>query len=186
MAVLKASTRAAFVIALVVCLCAGPTLHAQQPGAAMVANLKAVFLFNFAKYVTFPAAQMGERSPSDIRICVTAADSFFALLKTAIQGETVDGKPLEPVALTGLDDARTCQILYVGNSSSADARAWFGAVRNSQVLTVGDGSASDEPVIAFIRDQTRVRFDVNRVAAARHNVSISSKLLRLARAVKER
>ena len=58
-------------------------------------------------------------------------------------------------------------------------------MRNTQVLTVGDGSLPDEPVIAFARDDARLRFDVNRAAAARHKLNVSAKLLRLARQVRD-
>jgi hypothetical protein len=170
----------------VVCLAGQPPVHAQLPGAPIEANVKAVFLYNFAKYVSWPPVAIGERSPSELRICVTADDEFFALLKGAVQGETIDGKPLMPVALEGLDEARTCQILYVRDAQSADARAWLTAVRGAQVLTVGDGALTDDTVITFVRDQNRIRFDVNRAAGSRHGLNVSAKLLRLARQVRER
>ena len=164
-------------------LIAGP-LFGQSP-APLEAELKAVFLFNFAKYVTW-REQSGVSGKGDIRVCTTANDAFFAMVKSALEGEDVDGRPLVAVALDGLDDARSCQILYVGDARSADARAWFGAVRDGDVLTVGDGTAIDEPAIAFVRDQNRLRFDINRAAASRHHLTISAKLLRLARRVQER
>lgn len=156
-----------------------------QP-AAIEANVKAVFLFNFAKYVTWPAFTMGERSPAEIRICVTANGGFFNLLRDAVRGEDVDGKPLVAVALQGLDDARHCQILYVGDPRTPDAKAWLTAVRGAQVLTVSDGALTDGAIIAFVRDTNRIRFDIDRTAAIQRNLNISSKLLRLAREVKER
>ena len=162
-----------------------PTVSAQ-PAAPIEASVKAVFLFNFTKYVTWPAAGIGERSPSELRICVTANDEFFSLLKTAVEGEAIDGKPLVPVALEGLDDAKTCQILYVGDSRTADARAWLSMVRTEQVVTVADGALTDDTVIAFVRDDNRIRFDINREAAERRNLNVSAKLLRLARKVKDR
>lgn len=170
---------------LVVCV---PAIAAGQnrAGPAGEDSLKAVFLFNFAKYVTWPAQEIGERSPSDIRICVTANDAFFGLLKAAVQGEHIDGKPLIAVALAGLDEAKACQILYVGDVRSADGKAWLAAVRGQQVLTVGDGPMNDETVISFVRDDNRIRFDINRDAAARHGLNVSSKLLRLARQVRDR
>ena len=168
-------------------VCASATfVRAQSQASAVEANIKAVFLFNFAKYVTWPAFTIGERSPSEIRICVTANDAFFNVLKAAVQGEDVDGKPLVPVALDGLDDAKRCQILYVGDSQTPDARAWLNVVRGAQVLTVADGALNDETIIAFVRDNNRIRFDINRASANRHNLNISSKLLRLARQVRER
>ena len=172
-------------VTAVLCLWSALMLSAQAP-SAVEANLKAVFLFNFSKYVTWPPIAMGERSPAELRVCVTASDGFFTVLKAAVQGEDINGKPLQPVALRTLDEARTCQILYVGDSQSADGRAWLAAVRNSQVLTVADGPLSDDTVIAFVRDDNRIRFDINRAAASRHGLNVSAKLLRLARQVKDR
>ena len=191
MAVLSGDRRGAAVIALVVLLQSGSAISAQtaaarQAPAAAENDVKAVFLFNFAKYVTWPAVDIGERSPVEVRVCVTATDPFFALLKSAIQGETLDGKPLTPVALDGLDEARNCQILYVGDTQTPDAKAWLAAVRGRQVLTVGDRALNDDTVIAFVRDENRIRFDINRAAAERRGLNISSKLLRLARQVKDR
>lgn len=186
MAVLRAHARRGLALTAVVCLAIGLTPSAQTRPAPIESNVKAVFLFNFSKYVTWPAATVGERSPAELRICATANDGFFAVLKAAVQGERIDDRPLLPVALDGLDEARTCQILYVGNSRTPDARAWLAAVRNSQVLTVGDGVLNDDMVIAFVRDDNRIRFDINRAAAARHGLVVSSKLLRLARQVRDR
>jgi len=171
-------------IAIVVCAAAARPI--AQAGGADEANVKAVFLFNFTKYVTWPSTVIGERSPAEIRVCVTANDTFFGLLRAAVQGEDLDGKPLLPVALEGLDEARTCQILYVGNPNSADGKAWLNAVRGLQVLTVADGPLNDETVISFVRDENRIRFDINRAAASRHGLNISSRLLRLARLVRDR
>jgi hypothetical protein len=176
----------AAIAAAAVCLSAGTTLRAQTAALPIEANVKAVFLFNFAKYVTWPPVNLGERSPAEVRVCVTANDAFFRVLKSAVQGEDIDGKPLLPVALEGLDDAKTCQILYVGDPRSADAKAWLSAVKGYQVLTVADGSLNDDSVIAFVRENNRIRFDINRVAASRHNLNVSAKLLRLARQVRDR
>ena len=185
MAILTLTRPRAIAAAAMVCIAATAGLGAQND-PALEANVKAVFLFNFAKYVTWPPIAPGERSPAEVRICVTANDSFFARLKSAVQGEDIDGKPLVPVALDGLDDAKTCQILYVGDAQTLDAKAWLSAVRGHQVLTVADGTLNNETVITFVRDSNRIRFDINRTAASGRNLNVSSKLLRLARQVRDR
>ena len=172
-------------IAVALCLHWPPDVRAQSRSAPIESNIKAVFLFNFAKYVTWPEVTDGEHSPAGIRIC-TADDAFFKVLEAAVQGEDVDGKPLVPVVLEGLDDAKHCQILYVGDSQSADGKAWLAAVRGAQVLTVGDDALTDDTIIAFVRDNNRIRFDINRGSADRRNLNVSAKLLRLARQVRER
>ncbi|HEX7284452.1 MAG TPA: YfiR family protein, partial [Vicinamibacterales bacterium] len=64
-----------------------------------------------------------------------------------------------------------------------DAAAWIDAVRGRPILTVGDGGLVDGLVIAFVRDKDRLRFDINRPAASRQKLTISSRLLGLARRV---
>lgn len=168
-----------------IAVCASTTAIAQRPADPNESNVKAVFLFNFSKYVTWPPAS-DDRSPGEIRICVPAKDAFFEGLKAAVKDEDIDGRPLQALALTGLDEARTCHILFVGDANSLDGKAWLSAVRGRQVLTVGNGPLNDDTVITFIRDQNRIRFDINRSAAAARGLNISAKLLRLARQVKER
>lgn len=184
MAILTRSLAKQLLAAVVVCLWLPSPAAAQQAGP-LEANVKAVFLYHFTKYVSW-APKKGDPAFAELRICVTASDAFYSLLKSTIEGEDVDGRALQLVALDGLDDAKTCQILYVGDSQTPDAREWLAAVRGHQVLTVADGALNDETVIAFVRDDNRVRFDINRAAASRRGLNISSKLLRLARQVKDR
>ena len=183
MALLAAARARCLITTAVVCCCLGPFVQAQ-PATPIEANVKAVYLFNFVKYVSWPAAT--ERSDPDVRICVTANDAFFTLLQATVQGEEIDGRPLQPVALDGLDAAATCHILYVGDSQTLDAKAWLTAVKGRQVLTVADGALNDDTVIAFVREDNRIRFDISRASASRRGITVSSKLLRLARQVKDR
>lgn len=153
----------------------------RSPEQSLELEVKAVFLYNFAKYVDWPAAQQG--SSASIRMCVPANPEFLTLLREAVRDEVVNGRPLAALGLDGLDAARECDILYIGNASTADAVAWINAVRGRQVLIVGDGTLAEGVVIAFVRDQNRIRFDISRQAAARQKLSISSRLLGLARRV---
>lgn len=153
----------------------------RSPEQAIEAEVKAVFLYNFAKYVDWPAASQG--SSATIRMCVTSNTQFLAILREAVRDEVINGRPLAAIGLDGLDGARDCDILYVGDAATADAAAWINAVRGRQILTVGDGVLVDGLVIAFVRDQNRVRFDISRQAAARRSLAISSRLLGLARRV---
>lgn len=154
-----------------------PAALAQQ---RIADEVKAVFLFNFAKYVDWPALQ---DSAAPIRLCVPANPPFLALVREAVRDETINGRPLTATGLDGLDAARECDIIYVGESSTPDAVAWLSAVRGRRTLTVGEGKLVDGLVIAFVRDQDRLRFDINRSVAGRQNLSISSRLLGLARRV---
>lgn len=144
-------------------------------------EVKAVFLFNFAKYVDWPSAPQG--TSDSIRVCVPANPAFLAVVREAVRDEIVNGRPITAVSPSDLDAARHCDILYVGTSGTPDARAWTSIVSGRPTLTVGEGRMVDGLVIAFVRDQDRLRFDVNRAAAAKQGLAISSRLLGLARRV---
>jgi hypothetical protein len=148
---------------------------------AIEGQVKAVFLYNFAKYVDWPSASQG--TSATIRLCVPANPPFLAVVREAVRDEIVNGRPLSAMGVDGLDSARECDILYVGDAATPDATAWINVVRGRQTLTVGDGKLVDGLVIAFVRDQDRLRFDISRAAAAKQNLSISSRLLGLARRV---
>ncbi len=160
-----------------------PSLGASRQGGgqALEEEVKAVFLYNFAKYVDWPSAAEG--TSASIRICVPANPAFLAIVREAVRDEIVNGRPLTAVGPEGLDAARQCDILYVGSAGTPDAAAWLNAVRGRQTLTVGDGTLVDGLVIAFVRDQDRLRFDISRPAATQRKLSISSRLLGLARRV---
>lgn len=168
---------AAAVVAVALSLC-NPLTFAQ---ARIEAEVKAVFLYNFAKYVDWPSATQG--TSESIRICVPANPRFLAVVRDAVRDEIVHGRPLTALGLDGLDNARECDILYVGEATTLDASAWISAVRGRQILTIGEGRLVDGLVIAFVRDQDRLRFDISRGAAAKQKLSISSRLLGLARRV---
>ncbi len=168
-----------WLIAGTLAVCA-PVASAQAPSET---DVKAVFLYNFAKYVDWPSAPPG-RSTS-IRMCVPANTPFLATLQTAVRDEVIHGRPLSAVGPAGLDEAKECDIIYVGDSATPDAAAWLSVVRGRHTLTVGDGKLVDGLVIAFVRDQNRVRFDIDRRAAAKQGLAISSRLLGLARRVSE-
>ena len=105
------------------------------------------------------------------------------MVREAVRDEVINGRPLQATGLEGLDGARACDILYVGDTSTVDAAAWVDAVRGRNTLTVGEGKLVDGVVIAFVRDRNRVRFDISRAAAAKQELKISSRLLGLARRV---
>jgi hypothetical protein len=83
------------------------------------------------------------------------------------------------------DEARSCNILFVGRGQAGRADQLLAAVRNSHVLTVGDSTdfLARGGVVTFVTEGDRVRFDVNVTEAQKAGLRISSRLLRVARRV---
>lgn len=174
------STRPRAAIAHAVALVSLCVSLQAQPPAGGESAVKAAFLFNFTKFVSWPPSAFDGAS-SPFRVCVFADGAFGRHIDEMVAGETVAGRPLEVVRPQG-DDARGCQIAYFG---SRNAEAALRAVREAPVLTVGDGVRFLERggLIAFVLEENRVRFDVNKRGVDAAGLSISSKLLRVARSV---
>lgn len=148
-------------------------------------DVKATFLFNFTKFVDWPAPPPGAEP---FRVCVVAEPAFAASVDRIIAGETAEGRPLQRVTPTAPDAARTCQILFLGRSEAAHADRWMAAIRNTPVLIVGEspGFCNRGGHINFVVEGNHVRFDVNQDSASRAGLDISAQLLRVARHVNVR
>jgi YfiR/HmsC-like len=158
--------------------------HAEQRTPTAEDDIKAAFLYNFTKFVEWPVAGR----PETFTICTVAEPAFDAAVDRIVAGESVDGHPIVRISPGTPDAARACQILFIARPENDRAERWIAAVRNAPVLVVGEsrGPWDRGAQINFVVDDNRVKFDVNPEAAARAGLTISSKLLRVARTVTPR
>jgi hypothetical protein len=147
-------------------------------------EIKAAFLYNFAKFVEWPPESFPQPS-TPMSLCVFGDDPFGGSLDTVVQGETLNGRRLAVRRTRDLPQARECQILFISASEKGRAAEALSEVRGASVLTVGEGKdfLDQGGVIRLFLEQNRVRFDINLDAAERNRLKISSKLLALARTV---
>lgn len=163
-------------------LLAGVLLLAGAPasGAPTESELKAAYLYNFARYVTWPEAAFAS-STAPIRICVVNDASFLRVLEAAVAGKRVGDRTLAPEARGSAGEARDCHIVYLP-SGGADVVSHL-ATRS--VFTVSDagGFARAGGIANFVVVDDRLRFEINANAAEKAGLQVSSRLLRLARIV---
>lgn len=149
-------------------------------------QVKAAFLYNFAKFVEWPA-QSFKTAADPISICVFGSNPFGSALDEATAGKTVDGRRFVVHEVSEPASACNCHIVFVGASERKRFQAILGKLRSPGVLTVGDteGFAAQGGVINFRLEGGKVRFEVNVEAAAQVHLRLSSKLLALAEIVKD-
>jgi hypothetical protein len=165
-------------------LLAGADLAGAQSRPVEEYRVKAAFLYNFAKFVEWPADSF--KTASDpITICVLG-DPFGGRLEETVNGKLVDDRPLIVHEIADVAEAPGCNILFVA-SEKKRATELLGRVKASPILTVGDCAnfAAAGGVIGFRLDGGKVRLEINVGAADRARIRISSKLLGLAEIVKE-
>jgi uncharacterized protein DUF4154 len=159
------------------------SIYAQSPPTGEY-QVKAAFLFNFAKFVEWPSSSFSDAS-APLRICVLGRDPFGEELRNIIKDKTVNGRRLEVDQGIDLQAARTCHILFIASSEKAELKRVFEVLRGTDALTVGDskGFVEQGGMINFVLENNRVQFEVNRKAAEQVGLKISSKLLSVAKLV---
>jgi len=148
-------------------------------------QVKAAFLYNFAKFVEWPP----HKGPDDsFVICVLGRSPFGPLLEQAVRGKQIEGRALIVREISEVRDASGCQILYVPASENKRIPAILDKLKTDAVLTVGETQtfAADGGVINLKVEGGKVHLEVNMCAAERVKLHISSKLLSLATIVKDK
>jgi uncharacterized protein DUF4154 len=155
-----------------------------QSGASTGYKVKTAFLFNFAKFIEWPASSFATPQ-SSFAICVLGQDPFGSTLTDTLQGKMIGQRPLAVRRLKDKSEARSCQIVFVSSSESQRLAEIVDAVRGGNVLLVGEtnGFAASGGTIEFTLENDSVRFAINTDAADRSGLKFSSKLMALAQIV---
>lgn len=152
-------------------------VHAGEAAAEYTA--KAAFIYNIALFSSFPNAG------SVVRLCVLGRDPFGSALAT------LDGKPLGQARIalgyprSGSEAARQCQIVFISESEAGNMGPLAEACREAGALTIADvkGAARKGVMLELTIEDKRIAFEFNGTVAQAAHISLSSKVLRLARAV---
>jgi hypothetical protein len=145
-------------------------------------TIKAAYLYNFARFVDWPAQGPGSTGP--IELCILGEDPFGEALE-AIEGRTAQGRPMVLRRLAEVAGTERCHILYLGPSEAERAEPVLEHLRGLSVLTVGDfeGFAQAGGMIGFVIRADTVRLQINPAAVRRSGLRISAKLLELSEIV---
>jgi len=148
-------------------------------------EVKAAFLFNFAKFVDWPAAESEDAKP--FRVCLLGDGVFGIELEKTLAGKTLHDRPVRVERVTAPEPAKGCQILFISSSQEKSLPTILASLKGSPTLTVGemDRFADRGGMIGFVMENKRVRFDINQGSAQASGLKISSELLKLAKSVKD-
>ena len=174
-------TAAGIVLAAMLISGGAPSFARGEPAPEYA--VKAAFLFNFSKFVEWPAdAFAGPAGP--IVLFVLGVDPFGDALKS-LKGKTANGRPIVVRYAANLGELERCHLLFVSASSMALLPKILQATKGWNVLTVGDvdGFARDGGTINLVNEEQRIAIEINMDAAQRSRLKISSKLLALAKIV---
>jgi hypothetical protein len=147
-------------------------------------EIKAAYLYNFAKFVEWPAETFTDPS-LPFGICIIGEDPFGDTLDT-IKGKNVKGKKLEIRQYAGNSELKECHILFISPSEKKNLADILEMTKDRHILTVSDMNkfADHGGMIFMNKAKNKIRLEINHEAAKHSGLKMSSKLLKIAKIVK--
>ena len=146
-------------------------------------QVKAAFLYNFAKFVEWPdTAFASPQAP--LVIGIFGSDPFQGDLNRIVAGKNINGHPVVARLVSAVTDLKNCHIVFVNAAQEKKAAEISAALAGLKVLTVTEDAThftASGYVINFVMQDERIGFQINNAVAAHAGLRISSKLLSVAR-----
>ncbi len=175
---MRLRTKTLIVLAMGLLLAAGLRAQTSSPSEYQI---KAAFLYNFAKFIEWPhTAFVDDKSPFVIGIL--GDNPFGNLLEPTVAGKKINEHPISIQTYREIDGATNCHILFISNSEKKRLPEIIGKLQGATILTVGETERFIETggMVNFVREGTKLRFQINDDTAKVAKLKISSKLLGLA------
>ena len=143
--------------------------------------LKSVFLYNFCRFIDWPDSAFASPNEPFI-IGIIGDDPFGPLLNEAIEGEKYHNRPIRIDHFRTPGDIKRCHLLFVSHVGAGRLDPILAAVAGKSVLTVSETEdfLNRGGMITLTAEQNRVRLRINPAALESANLTVSSKLLRVA------
>lgn len=173
-------------VAVVAVLLSGLVLTNHSGAQALSEyQIKAAFLFNFAKFVEWPPTVFSDPS-APLVLGIVGQDPFGPDLDLTVMGKTVNNRPLVIKRFPNRQTMEPCHILFVSQSEQDHLAQIIAAVRSSNTLTVSETDQFLDlgGIVNFLTVGNKIRFEIHQGAAERAGLKLSSKLLSLAATVR--
>jgi hypothetical protein len=148
-------------------------------------EVTAALVYNFARFTEWPAEVLPSGTP--LVLCIAGAPKVVKALENATKGRAVERRVLvvREIELDG--PLRSCHLLYAGGLDERSGAKLIESLRGAPILALSDlagFSLMGDTANVFL-EESRIRFAVNLNAVQRAQLQLSSRLLALAKIVKE-
>lgn len=144
-------------------------------------ELKAAFVYNFIQFIDWPEAAPMEEGA--LTVCASPGTPLYLAL-SSLAGKNAHGKKIAVRPLVD-EQPHLCQVAFLALADRERLPQLRKSFAGGSVLLIGDSPEINREgvIIALAVEEGRIVFDIDASAARRINLSISSRLLRLARSV---
>lgn len=172
--------RAIFIALLFAALIGGGVPVRAQDASA---ELMAAYLYNFTRFVEWPAAQFP--SPlTPLVVCTPDAEALDGHL-LRVHGRLAQNRRVVVRQVKSGESLGECQVLFIPAKEITLMDEWLAAAAGKPVLTVSNSAGFTERggMVGLFVEGDRVQFDIQRERTVAAGLRVSSRLMALARRV---
>lgn len=142
--------------------------------------LKAAFVYNFARFTTWPADLP---AGDTFVICVMGDNAIGDALQRTVAGRMLSERPIVVTHVAATSPKRACRVLYIAGLPAGETASVVAELKDAPVLTISsiEGFASIGGMTQFFFEHGQLRFRIHLESAKRAGLQISSRLLVMAR-----
>ena len=166
----------------IVCATITIVMMMRAPGLAQNVTepaLKAAFIYNFARFTTWPD---GWPVSEPFVICVLG-DAVADALERVVKGRQLAAHPIVVSRATPTGPNRACHLLYITGIPSSQAAQMVAGLRDAPVLTISDIEGFNDVggMAQLFFERGQLRFSIRLDPVKRARLQLSSKLIILAK-----
>lgn len=158
-----------------------PVLPAVSPAALEEYEIKAGFIFQFTKFIDWPETA---KADGQFVIGILGDDPFGEAL-SPLETERVGAQPIVIKHFQSIQSVQPTDVLFISRSETPKLNEILSKTRKNNLLTISEipGFISRGGIINFVKQGSRIRFEINQRLAEESGLKFSSKLLSLAERV---
>lgn len=148
-------------------------------------QIKALFLGRFPSFVKWPSSDVSFQNNKNFILCILGKNPFGNVLDQIYSDRDILNKPVEIRYLDHYVDIVHCNVLFISDSKRRQLNKIIALTKKRPILTIGDGRGFSQRgvLIKFYQVRRKIRFEVNQQALSESGLTMSSKLLKLAKIV---
>ena len=173
------------VLITLVCKLAVPFVSQAQTSSASEDEIRAAMVSHLPLFVQWPATKTDPAHPQ-FRVCLLGADPIEPVLEAAFHNVSTLPMPVVFSRVSLSDHLEACYLLYIGVGTRGNLFKLIAGLAQASVLTVSERPIDvvAGQVIGLPLEENHIRIEVNLAAAQSSRLTISSRLLSLATAVR--
>lgn len=142
-------------------------------------KLKAIFVFNFLKYVYWSEDNIKE----NYVIKVFGDTDIYEYLEEIADNYKINDKKIKIIKVFQIEELNNCNILFIAKNKCDDYEIIFNSLKGKPILTVADCQEIRGKGVGFLffNENRKIRFEADTRVFSNNGIQVSSQLLKLAK-----